>query len=273
MEMQLNLLISTINNRILGLKNIILNQENTIYTISHQVIETLSDETQRYIEELKRNKQVVYSQIKSRGVATNRNNALKHRVKGTICLLCDDDVIYFEDAFAKIFQSFEKNSSLDFLTFKIKTFSGKDYKRYRKDSFEQTLRSLSSIGIIDVAFREEAIEKYQLKFDESFGPGGHYSIGEDFIFMTDAYKKGASILYEPLDIVQHADLGTGGILKDDVIFGRGAMFARVFKYKSFLINLYFALKHYKNYCKTYTFSRYMQLLMQGSIDYLRKGFI
>lgn len=117
------------------------------------------------------------------------------RVKNSICLLADDDIVYFEDSFENILNIFEENKDIDILTFKIKTFSGKDYKKYRDYEFRQNIKTLSNIGIVDVAFREEIIDKYELVFDERFGPGGYYSIGEDFIFMTDAVKKGLIIKY------------------------------------------------------------------------------
>jgi len=234
------------------------------------VIENLDEETVEYIEILKKSDNVIYSQINSKGVAKNRNNALKHRVKGSVCLLSDDDVIYFKDSYSKILEIFENEKDIEFLTFKIKTFKGKDYKNYKKEEFVHSLKSLGNIGIIDVAFREEVIEKYNLKFDERFGPGGYYSIGEDFIFMTDAVKQKALIKYKPVDIVQHEDIGTGQILRDDIIFGRGAMFARVFGFASFLLNLYFAIKHLKNYNKKYSFIKYNKLLLSGSIDFFRK---
>ena len=129
---------------------------------------------------------------------------------------------------------------------------------------------MTSIGIVDVAFREEIIEKYSLEFDERFGPGGYYAIGEDFIFMTDAYKKGASIVYKPLEIVQHEELGTGSTLEDKIIFGRGAMFARVFSYMSFVLNIYFSIKNYKKYKEKYTFKKYNKLLFRGSLDFFKK---
>jgi len=265
---QINLLISTIDNRILGLKKII-KDETVIYTVSHQVTSKLSEETLFYIEELQKKSYVIYSQIHSKGVAKNRNNALKHRVKGSICLLCDDDVVYFEDSFEKLRDAF-KDDSLEFLTFKIKTFAGKDYKKYKDYEFTQSLRTLTSIGIVDVAFREEVIEKYALEFDERFGPGGYYAIGEDFIFMSDANKKRASIVYKPLEIVQHEELGTGSTLEDKIIFGRGAMFARIFGMISVAVNTLFAIKHYKRYKKKYTFLNYWKLLNKGTLDFYKK---
>ncbi len=270
--MILNVLISTIDSRILGLKKIIKEEKDVIYTVSHQISDTLSEKVQEYVAELHRYKYVVYSPLYSVGVAKNRNNALKHRVKGAICLLADDDIVYYPNSFSTIRQLFQEDNTLDFLTFKIKTFSGKDYKNYKSYAFQHTLKTLSIIGIVDVAFKEEVIDKYGLKFDERFGPGGKYSIGEDFIFMTDAVKKDAKICYKPIDIVQHEDMGTGMILKDNIIFGRGAMFARVFGWLSFPLNMYFALKNRKKYVEVYTFTQYARLLFAGSWNYLGKKF-
>jgi hypothetical protein len=160
---------------------------------------------------------------------------------------------------------------MDVLTFKIKTFSGKDYKKYKGIGFKHNLKTLSNIGIIDVAFREELIDKYNLSFDERFGPGGYYSIGEDFIFMTDAIKKGLNIQFEPIDVVQHEDIGTGQILRDDIIFGRGAMFSRVFGSLSFVLNIYFATKNYKKYSSVFSYWKYNMLLFEGSLNFLRKN--
>lgn len=269
--MIINILISTIDTRILGLKKIIKEEKNVIYTVSHQISDILSEEVNAYIVELNRYKYVVYSSLRSKGVAKNRNNALRHRIKGSVCLLADDDIVYYPNSFNAILEVFQKDNTLEFLTFKIKTFSGKDYKNYKSQEFRHTLKTLSIIGIVDVAFREEVIEKYRLQFDERFGPGGQYGIGEDFIFMTDAMKKDAKICYKPIDIVQHEDMGTGMILKDNIIFGRGAMFARVFGWLSFPLDIYFALKNRKKYAQTYTIMNYVTLLFCGSWNYLRRN--
>jgi len=268
MSKKLNILIATINNRIIGLENIISNDVDVIFTISHQVIDKLDFKSINFIKKIKNKNNVIYSEINSKGVAKNRNNALKHRIKNTICLLCDDDVIYFEDSFKKILFEFENDPSLEFLTFKIKTFGGKDYKRYREYSFKHNIKTLSNIGIIDVAFKEEVIKKYSLSFDERFGPGAYYSIGEDFIFMTEAVKKKANIIYKPLEIVQHDDIGTGQILRDDIILGRGAMFAKVFGYFSFFLNIYFSLKNFNKYKNKYSIIGYNKLLLKGSWHFL-----
>lgn len=268
--MILNILISTLNDRILGLRNIITDESNVIFTVSHQVNQDLSKESLSFVASLEQRVNVIYSQITSIGVAINRNNSLKHRVKGAICLLCDDDVVYFKDSFERIIQEFQKDNTLEFLTFKIKTFSGKDYKDYKSYEFKHTLKTLSIIGIIDVAFKEEVIDKYNLRFDERFGPGGEYSIGEDFIFMTDAIVQKANIVYKPIDIVQHEDIGTGRVLRDDIIFGRGAMFFRVFGKLSFLVNIYFSIKNKKKYNSKYTFWEYNKLLFKGNRDYAGK---
>jgi energy-converting hydrogenase A subunit M len=273
MSKKLNILIATIDNRILGLKNIIKKYNvdcDIIYSVSHQITKKLTLESLEYIEILKRRNDVIYSSIFSRGVAKNRNNCLKLRVPGSICLLADDDIVYFDESFNKILKIFEEEQNIDFLTFKIKTFDEKDYKIYKNYTFKHNIRTLSNIGIIDVAFREECILKYDLRFDERFGPGSKYPIGEDFIFMTDALKKGANIIFKPIDIVMHGNIGTGQLLKDRIIFGRGAMFARVFNKLSYMVNLYFAFKQYKNYKNKYTFFKYIHLLFLGTKSYFKQ---
>jgi len=77
-------------------------------------------------------------------------------------------------------------------------------------------------------------------------------------------------VHYPIDIVEHEDFGTGAILSDNIIFGRGAVFRRVFGKISFLVNIYFAIKNHKKYKEKYTFWVYNKLLFQGNRDYARK---
>jgi len=268
--MVINILISTFNNRILGLKKFV-KEKDIIYSISHQVTESLSDEAREYIEFLKTQKNVIYSRINSKGVAKNRNNGLKIRVPGSVCFLADDDIEYNYNNLRKIASILDSNQEYDFITFKIKTFDGKDYKRYKNNIFKHNLKTLTNIGIIDVAFKEEVIEKYNLKFDERFGPGSEFPIGEDFIFMTDALKAGANIWFYPLDVVKHGEIGTGSKLKEEIIMGRGAVFARVFGKWCYIINIIFALKHYKNYKKSFSFFEYLKLMIDGCKFFKKKA--
>ena len=75
MTKQLYVLISTIDDRILNLENILQNyDENIIYIVSHQINHDLNDEVKIYIEGLGQRQDVNYCSLKGKGVAKNRNN-------------------------------------------------------------------------------------------------------------------------------------------------------------------------------------------------------
>jgi hypothetical protein len=189
MQNKLFVLISTIDNRILNLKNIV--QKNNIeitYIISHQVTKILEKECQNYIDTLEHRADVIYDSLGSRGVAKNRNNTLRFVEPKAICLILDDDVLLCQDIFENVIQSFNDNSNADFISFKILDLEGKDYKVYPKEKQSHTLRTLTGIGTTEIAFRSELVLDNDIAFDEDFGPGAEkYPMGEDFIFVIDIY--------------------------------------------------------------------------------------
>lgn len=75
------------------------------------------------------------------------------------------------------------------------------------------------------------------------------------------------MLFLPIPIVKHPRGSTGDNLDKKVIFGRGAMFARVFGWKAFSINILFSIKKYTAYRKNISFLSYFSLLTKGTIDY------
>ena len=75
------------------------------------------------------------------------------------------------------------------------------------------------------------------------------------------------MLFLPIPIVKHPQGSTGGSSDEKVIFGRGAMFARVFGWKAFLINLLFSIKKYPFYRGEISFFSYLSLLTKGTIAY------
>ncbi len=173
-------------------------------------------------------------------------------------MILDDDVILCKNIFDTVIKSFERNLSADFISFKILDLEGNDYKSYPKEKQWHTLRTLTGIGTTEMAFKSDLILKNNISFDESFGPGSDiYPIGEDFIFAMDLYKMKTKMLFLPIPIVKHPRDSTGGSLDQKVIFGRGAMFARVFGWKAFVVNILFSIKKYTSYRKKISFFSYL----------------
>ena len=269
MQNKLFILISTIDERILNLKNIIgMHDEHIIYIISHQVTKVLGKVTKNYIVDITERKDVEYSALEGKGVARNRNNTLRSIESSAICLILDDDVILCKNAFKTVLQSFVKNPSADFISFKILDLEGDDYKPYPKEKRWHNLRILTGIGTTEMAFRSDLVLKNNVKFDERFGPGAvDYPLGEDFIFAMDLYHLKSKMLFLPIPIVKHPLGSTGGSLDQKIIFARGAMFARAFGWKAFVVNLLFSAKKYSNYRNKISFFSYLILLTKGTIDY------
>ena len=263
------ILISTFNTRIMNLKNIINVCDNHVtYIISHQVNEELEEKTRRYIDSLCARTDVCYSALKGKGVSKNRNNTLRFIEPSSICLILDDDVQLCKNVFSTIIRSFNDNSTADFISFKILDLEGNDYKPYPKEKQWHTLRTLTGIGTTEMAFRSDLILDHDIRFDERFGPGaGNYPLGEDYIFAMDLYHLKIKMLFLPIPIVKHPCGSTGRSLDRKIIFARGAMFARVFGWKAFVINFLFSIKKYTVYRKEISFFPYLTLLAKGTIDY------
>ena len=272
---QVNILIATIDNRITGLRNVVKSTPNkkykVTYTISHQLSGLpLTSSVLTYTAYLKKDANVIYSSIHGKGVARNRNNALKHRIKGAICILADDDIEYFENGLDNVIHYFNYNPNVEFLNYKIISYSGNDYKKYKDHEFRHNILSLTMVGIVDIAFREEVIEKYSLEFDNLFGPGTDYGVGEDYIFIMDAWRRGAKIIFNPINVVKHGETGTGSSLSPNVIRGRGAVFSRVFGAYAVLTVLYYSLKKYPMYKGKYSLKKYFKLMQAGIRDHREK---
>lgn len=198
--MLLNILISTIDNRIEQVKNVLLEYRDDVqYIISHQYS---NEKYKNFPHELVRN-DVLISQIPGKGVARSRNNAISVAT-GDIGLFSDDDVIYTYDDFDSVLNIFAKDPSLDVVVFKIKTPPEKpEYKKYPK--YPVKLVSLPfSVGTIEIAFKVKEIQKNEILFDERFGAGNSLLIGSDEnIFILDCIKNGLNVWFYPIYIVQH----------------------------------------------------------------------
>lgn len=203
------------------------------------------------------------------GLSKSRNRAIENS-KGDICLITDNDTVFKNNYKKIILQAFEDNPEADIITFQIETTEGKPYKKYRKDSFYHDKKSILRVNSIEIAFKREVIINSEIKFDEKFGLGSKYGLGEENIFLIDCFKKGLKIMYTPIPIVIHPLESTGTIFNVSNTYSKGAVFFRLFGYKSILINIIFAIKKYKEYKNKFSFFYYTQLLNEGAIDYLKE---
>lgn len=198
--MQLNVLISTIDEGIYKVKNVILDYRKDVsYIISHQY----TDEKFKIIPKELIRDDILISHISGKGVTKSRNNAIR-LAKGEIGLFSDDDVTYNNEYIDKVLETFSHNDFLDVAIFKMKKPGDfPDHKNYPKEPIK--IRELPfSIGTIEIAFRINQIKKEHIFFDERFGAGQKLLIGSDEnIFVLDCIKKGLNVWFFPEYIVNH----------------------------------------------------------------------
>jgi len=275
--MNFTIIISTIDERIMGVKKIIDNIssiKDVTIIVGHQLtskeVESSVADTVAHIRSLPN---VIYSKLHGKGVAKNRNNALRFIPRGALCLILDDDVVPQPDIVERVQRAFARLPDAEFLSFKLSDEEGRDYKRYPtvKEPIMHTGKTLRGIGTTEMAFRSEAIAG-RFRFDERFGPGAErYKTGEDYIFAMDLLRGGVQMWFVPEVIAAHPGRSTGRRFDKEILFGKGAVFGRVFGWRGLLADTYFALKH-RRHCSDAGVGLLICLksLLSGSLDFLKR---
>lgn len=133
--------------------------------------------------------------FQERGVGLNRNNAL-HRATADICLLSDDDVIFFDDYEKKILDAFQRYPKADVIIFNMETAAGKK-KTTGTKAKRIHLYNCGKYGAEQMAFRRMSVVKNAISFNQLFGGGCMFSAGEDIIFIRTCIKKGLRVIAVP----------------------------------------------------------------------------
>lgn len=202
---KLTICISTIDNRIENIKNILIEPLDSIrYIVIHQKTHE-NNSANELIENLKLRKDVSYFPLRTLGLTKSRNYALKQVENKEIVLLADDDVRYEKEHLLKVLYSFEQYEE-DIITFKIKTPPGeeefKKYCNYSKQITEPNdLKPTPSS--IEIAFRGNKVKEKRINFDTRFGVGSFFPGGEENLFLRECLKNNLRIRYVPEYIVEH----------------------------------------------------------------------
>ena len=131
---------------------------------------------------------------KTRGLSISRNIALENAV-GEICVISDDDEVFFDDLSCIIQKVYDENKEADIIVFNLENRHQKlglkkkwlkKYELLRVASWQITFRRASVVG--------------KVKFDTKLGAGTGNGGGEENKFLFDCYKCGLRILYVPISI-------------------------------------------------------------------------
>ncbi|MCW1147619.1 glycosyltransferase family 2 protein [Flavobacterium lacisediminis] len=184
-----------------------------------------------------------------KGLSKSRNLAIQNATQ-SLLLLTDDDVIFQPGFESHILRAFNTDNNHDGFRFEFLNGKGNFAKKYPKH-FEEKLSQLEILNTssVELVFKLHSIQRVNLKFDENFGLGAEFAMGEEAIFVADAIKKGLKIGFVPEVLVAHSHLSTGQRTAVSMqYFIHSAVFYRIYG-KMYLfwiaLKLFFDLKHRK----------------------------
>jgi hypothetical protein len=184
-----------------------------------------------------------------KGLSKSRNLAIEN-ANQPLLILTDDDVVFQPGFELHVLKAFNTDDSHDGFRFEFLNGKGNYAKKYPKH-FEEKLSQLEILNTssVELVLKRESIQRVSLKFDENFGLGTNFSMGEEAIFVSDAIKKGLKIGFVPEVLVVHSHLSTGHKTTVSMqYFIHSAVFFRIYG-KMYLfwiaLKLFFDLKHRK----------------------------
>lgn len=173
--------------------------------------------------------------VNEKGLSKSRNLAIKNAVK-KICLIADDDVVYFPNFDKEIITAFNQNSDAAMITFNHQREGLNHPQNNSQCVFIHSQKSIWKVCSIEIAFKLDIIQENNLIFDENFGLGSYFETAEEYLFLRDTIKLSLRVLFYPFIIVSHPLLCSGEYQGDDkIVFARAALF---YKLKAHLVYIW-----------------------------------
>ena len=201
----------------------------------------------------------------TRGSGNNRNIALMHAT-ADICLLSDDDVLYYDDYEAKVLEVFNRHPDADMVIFNLDSNSGERSIARITAERKMCFWDRNPYGSVRVAFRLNSQRKYNIWFSNLLGAGSRYGSGEDTLFIDDFRKKGNVYLCN--EIIGKVDFSSSTWFSgydEKYFFNQGAKIAAIRPRTRWLFFIYYALKMKSE--KVSCIEK-LKLMHQGLADYL-----
>ena len=202
----------------------------------------------------------------TRGLGNNRNIALMHAT-ADICLLSDDDVLYYDDYEAKVLEAFNRHPDADMVIFNFDSNNGE--RRISKITAERKMCfwDRNPYGSVRVAFRLNSQRKYNIWFSNLLGAGSRYGSGEDTLFINEFRKRGKVYLCcENLGKVDFSSSTWFFGYDETYFFNQGAKVFALGKRPKWIWFVYYALRISRN---EINFIKRIKLLQKGYLSYFK----
>jgi glycosyltransferase involved in cell wall biosynthesis len=241
-------------------KELLSQLSNCDVSISHQITNG-----KNYMYKFDSN--IIYNSMNLKGLSKNRNNALKY-AKSDICIICDDDLNYVKNFEKIIAKAYAENPLADVITFQAVDEYGNFHGKIYDKTFKHNKKTILGVTSSMVTFRKSSLGKNGLKFDENFGLGTKWCIGEENILLNDCLNKNLTVLSYNRSIVIHPIESSGIDYRDELVKSRPVVFYRLFGFMGVVLFLmYFPIFHYKFYSVKYSIYNFLKLSCVGLREY------
>jgi glycosyltransferase involved in cell wall biosynthesis len=161
--------------------------------------------------------------IDEKGLSKSRNLAIIDASK-KICLIADDDVVYFSNFDHEIITAFNQNPKASIITFNHQRISKEQPYNKSKTGYSHSKKTIEKVCSIEIAFQLKDIKENKICFNENFGLGSCFETAEEYLFLRDAIELKLSVVFSPFVIVSHPLWSSGEKQGDDkILFARAAL--------------------------------------------------
>lgn len=208
--------------------------------------------------------------VSERGLSRSRNLAIA-MAQSDIGVLLDDDCVLDKDCLSRIETAYDRIQGASVIAFgALGLRSGKPRKKLAGVVKRHSVLSLFGISSIGITFRIADVRKTGVVFDERFGLGSDFPMGEENIFIKDCFDNGLAIYSYPAYIASTEDVSTGHYAIMDPRL-RGVVFQRALKRRYLLLLgvMYTAIRKYPLYKKKFSFQQYCFEMVKGARAFRR----
>lgn len=212
-------------------------------------------------EEMTPHGQVRMLSTTQRGLTKSRNMAIRHS-QADVCLLCDDDEIFEPEYEQAILSAYEQLPQADVIIFKMKNRPASFDDRIQRLCFPKTMK----VSSWQISFRQEALKKANVFFDEHLGAGTGNGGEEELKFLLDCQRAGLKIYYVPQVIASVAQTESTWFHGFDETFfeNRGATTRYILGYVLAVVYaIYYVLRKRSLYQEDITPMRALRAIFRG----------
>lgn len=188
--------------------------------------------------------------LKERGVGLSRNTALM-RSTADVVVFADDDVVYCDNYFLQIEQSFEKHPNSDLIVYNLESLNSQRPIIHTKKDHKICLFNCFKFGTFQMAVKTTSIRKNNICFSLLFGGGAIYSAGEDSLFIYNALHSKMRVVASAAFIGTVAQTESTWFegYTEKYFYDKGAFFSALSKKWGWLLCRLILFKNKKKLCK------------------------